>query len=126
MADSFRYCVEHQAEMLYPFRGVPWPILFHTANSDVPIPERVWALQRYRGRDSTELLQASRDLPRPAIPVAPDVARKWERLALPRLVLEGGPCGPHAYYQTAICQAFGMPAFGALGRTDGMSSSPVN
>jgi len=59
--------------------------------------------------------QLHRLLPRPAVPVSKEVAAKWPRWALQRLVVQGGVCRHNSYFAANVMKSFGIPTTRAGG-----------
>jgi len=111
LVDSFRYYVDHRKQMLYPLEKVPWPLLVHVVDNDIPVTERLWAIDRFSKIDSKILFGVVGD-----VPVAP-LAQRETSLPITKLPYTlanirefGGTSEDKAYYVSRVLKSLGVPA----------------
>jgi len=115
-SESFGYYLQHQGEMLYALDILPWPLLLHIADNDVPMAEREWALRHYRDRSLESLGRIHSD---PKY-ITGDRARTYTEvsgaMAIPAILQRGGVCSQQAYYASGVFKCLGVPSVRLLER----------
>ncbi len=109
MVESFRWYVAQQRRLLTPLRGTPFQLLAMVALNDVPLEERAWVLERYRGRDLDQLHDIFAEVPY----IHGGLDGKAE--SLPNMVEHGGVCTVNTQYQMAALRTLGVPTVYAGG-----------
>ncbi len=115
--ESFGYYINNKDILLYPLNQLPWPLMLNVADNDVPLSERQWVLDRYKGRslDSLGRLHSEPKYVKGAY------AKKRKKLdgapmSLPRIISDGGVCSQLSYYASRVLKCFGVPSVRLLER----------
>jgi hypothetical protein len=104
MTESFAWYVEHQRSLLVSPTNVSWQLLAYTALNDVPLDERAWVLQRFRGKKIRQLRDVFGQVP------YIDGALDGKPKTLANMVSLGGVCTVNTQYQMSVMRTLGIPA----------------
>jgi len=116
MAESFDYYIKHEKHMHGSYTDVPWQLLVHVADNEVPITERRWALAKY-----AKLHPANYSRLYYHVPHRRSSVRRNGRLTQGQYTLEnilecGGVCSDRAFYATRVLKSLGIPSAWDSGR----------
>lgn len=114
MADSFEYYLKGARFMLYPLDKLPWPVLVHVADNDIPMAEREWAVNRYAKVNPTQLGKIYYDVPYDYEGLKEGADQGGLKInkfpyTLPNILEHGGVCADRAYYSTRVLKSLGIP-----------------
>lgn len=104
MSESFAWYAQHRRRLASPVEGTCWQLLAYTALNDVPLEERAWVLERYRGKDVDELHGLFGEVPY----VQGGLDGKARTLA--NMLEFGGVCTVNTQYHMAVMRTLGVPA----------------
>jgi hypothetical protein len=115
MIESCRYYLDHEKDMKMSLRTTPWPMLAYVVDNDLPIDERVWALNRYGAKPPAAYGKIYYELEydydkregKPKIGDRP--------MTLQNLLTYGGVCAEQAYYASRVLKSMGVPALYDVG-----------
>ena len=101
--DSFKYYINTQSKMLYPLYKLSGPLLIYVADNDIPLQERYWALNRYKGKRLDSLSNIYGEIKWRAGARAYTRAQSRKPgapMSLKRILADGGVCSQQAYYSS--------------------------
>lgn len=117
MEESFSWYVSHSARLCPWFKNTPWRLLSFVAADATTIPEREWAFAKlgtFRNTFGTIYSDIEYDYAKLKDMHGGKLGKR--EYTLENLKQYGGVCRDQAYFAHAVCSAFGMPAYFAVGR----------
>ena len=120
MVEAFKYYTTNRFR--YDLKKMPYELSRFLADTTLSIPERRWALGKYRNYSNPA--KTYFDIKYDVTHYRKGAPKKISRVpfTLPNLRKVGGVCIEQAYYASEVCKALGMPATVVTGRGAGGAS----
>jgi len=106
--ESFKYYLDNEKMMRLPLKAMPWPLLVHLADNDLPLNERQWVLTQYGATPPARFGKVYYDV-RYNNKMVGNSGRKPNR-TLAMILEEGGVCADRAYFASRVFKSLGVPA----------------
>ena len=110
MEESFDYYMKYEKRMHGSYTDIPWQLLVHVADNEIPIVERKWALTQYAKLHPTKYPRLYYYVPYSMSSVRRNGKLTEREYTLANILECGGVYSDRAFYASRVLKSLGVPS----------------